>query len=163
VVQFRITGQTAWTTYGTVTWIGWQTISNLAPSTSYDVRVYATNASGSGLPSATYTESTTASSAGQGSLPGPIPWIGPGGVSTATTVSFSFSAPYTGGTAAAYIIQYRITGQSTWTTYGTVTWIGWQTIAGLTKSTSYDMQVYATNLAGNGPTSATYTVSTAAQ
>jgi hypothetical protein len=145
-----------------VTWIGWQTLSGLASSTSYDVRVYATNGSGSGLPSATYTTSTAASSAGQGSLPGSIPWIGPGDVSTPTTVSFSFSAPYTGGSATAYIIQYRVTGQSTWITYGTVTWIGWQTITGLTKGTSYDMQVYATNLAGNGPASATYTVSTTA-
>jgi hypothetical protein len=46
--------------------------------------------------------------------------------------------------------------------YGTVTWIGWQTIDGLTKSTSYDVQVFPTNLAGNGPASATFTVSTTA-
>ena len=93
---------------------------------------------------------------------GAIPWIGAGGASTPTTISFSFSAPYTGGIVADYVIQYRITGQGGWKTYGTVTWIGWQTIAGLSKSTSYDVRVYATNHAGNGPASATFTTATTA-
>jgi hypothetical protein len=149
-------------TYGTVTWIGWQTLSGLAPSTSYDVRVYATNASGSGSPSPIFTVSTIASAMAMGTPPGPIPWIGAGGASTPTTVSISFSAPLSGGSAAAYVIQYRVTGTSAWTTYGSVTWVGWQTLTGLTPATSYDVQVFATNPSGSGPSSVPFTVATTA-
>jgi titin len=160
VIQYRVTGSSAWTTYGSVTGVGWQTLAGLAPGTSYDVQVYATNAYGNGPPSSIFTISTIASSAGQSSPPGAIPWIGAGGASTPTTISFSFSAPITGGSVADYVIQYRVTGQSAWSTYGTVTWIGWQTITGLSQSTSYDVQVYATNLAGSSPVSATFTTAT---
>jgi titin len=140
-----------------VTWIGWQTVTGLASGTSYDVQVYATNSAGSGLPSATFTVSTTGTAI---VLPGVIPWIGAGDVSTANTVSFNFAAPYVGGAVTAYVLQYRVTGQSAWTTNGTVTWIGWQTITGLAAGTSYDVQVYATNSAGSGLPSAVYTVAT---
>jgi hypothetical protein len=58
VIMIRVTGQTSWQNYGTVGWTGWQTVGNLSPGTSYDTEVYATNASGSGLPSAVYTVST---------------------------------------------------------------------------------------------------------
>ena len=167
VIRVRPTGQSAWTTSGTVTWIGWQTINGLTPGTSYDTEVYATNASGSGLPSAPFTTATsglaptpTPTPAPLVPLPGQIPTLGPGGGSTSTSVSISFAAPYSGGQASSYVIDYRLTGQSAWTTYGTVTWIGWQTLNGLEPGTSYDTQVYAVNAGGSGLPSPIYTAST---
>jgi DNA gyrase inhibitor GyrI len=165
VIEYRMTGQSGWTPSSTVTWIGWQTLNGLSPGTSYDVEVYATNSGGSGLPSAPFTTSTTGQSptptpTPSEMAPGPIPAIGPGGGTTATSVSISFVAPYVGGTPSAYIILYRITGRPAWTTYGTVTWIGWQTLYGLSPGTSYDVEVYATNAGGSGLPSSIYTLAT---
>jgi hypothetical protein len=159
-IQYRVTGQTAWTTFGTVTWIGWQTVTGLAPGTSYDVRVYGQNAYGSGLPSTPFTLSTLPLAVAAAQLPGPIPSIGAGAASTPTTVSITFAAPYSGGLVTAYNIQYRATGQTAWKAYGSVTWIGWQTLSGLTPGTSYDVEVYASNSAGNGGVSPVFTVAT---
>jgi hypothetical protein len=151
VIQDRVTGQSAWTTSATVTWVGWQTLAGLAPGTSYDVEVYATNASGSGVASAVFSVRTTGQAGASAPtpvpmlLPGPIPAIGAGGPPTASSVSISFAAPYAGGPVAAYVIQWRVRGTADWANNETVTWIGWQTLAGLVAGTSYDVEVYATN------------------
>ena len=161
VVQYRITGQSTWTVYGTVTWVGWQTITGLAPGTSYDAEVFARNAGGNGLPSSPITIATLPLATALATLPGSVPWIAAGDVPTATTLSINFAAPYSGGIVTSYVIQYRATGQSAWATYGTVSWIGWQTLSGLLPGTSYDVRVYATNAAGSGQPSAVFTESTA--
>lgn len=169
VIQDRVTGQSAWTTSATVTWVGWQTLAGLAPGTSYDVEVYATNASGSGVASAVFSVRTTGQAGASAPtpvpmlLPGPIPAIGAGGPPTASSVSISFAAPYAGGPVAAYVIQWRVRGTADWANNETVTWIGWQTLAGLVAGTSYDVEVYATNAAGSGPPSAVFTVGTVGQ
>jgi len=161
VIQYRVTGQSAWTTYGTVTWVGWQTLSGLNPATSYDVQVYATYAGRNGPPSVPITLATTALSAGATVAPGAIPPLSAGAAATATSISVNFAAPYGGGTPAAYVIQYRVAGQTAWQTFGTVTWIGWQTLTGLVPATSYQVQVYATNSAGSGTPSPVFTAATA--
>jgi hypothetical protein len=158
-----VSGQSTWLTYGTVTWIGWHTLSGLAPGTSYNVRVYAIGAGGSGLPSGSLTLSTLAAAAAAAQPPGPVPYVGAGAPATSTTLSISFPAPYSGGAVSSYVILYRKTGQSTWLTYGTVSWIGWQTLTGLSPGTSYDVEVYAENSAGSGAPSPVYTASTPAQ
>ena len=173
VIQERVTGTSAWTTNATVTWVGWQTLSGLAPGTAYDVQVYATNPAGSGPPSAAFSLATVGQSPSPtppattplptAPLPGPIPYLGIGGAPTATSVSVSFSAPYTGGAPSAYVIQDRVTGTGAWATNATVTWIGWQTLAGLAPGTSYDVEVFATNAAGNGPASGIFTIGTTGQ
>ena len=171
VVQERVSGSPTWTTAETVTWVGWQTLSGLSPGTVYDVRVYATNSAGSGSPSAIFTEATSGApvlvsppsvvaAASSQPLPGPIPYIGAADASTNTSVSLSFSAPYTGAAVSGYVLQFRPTGSSTWTAYKTVTWVGWQTIGGLSPGTSYDVSVYAIGPTGNGPVSAAFTVAT---
>ena len=160
MIQYRITGVPTWTTFGTVTWIGWQTLTGLAPGTSYDVQVYGTGLGGSGPPSTTLTLSTIPVATASQQTPGAIPYIGAAAASTANSVSFTFTAPYGGGLVSAYVIQYRVTGQSAWTTYGTVSWIGWQTVTGLRPSTSYDIEVIATNASGSGLPSPVFTVAT---
>jgi hypothetical protein len=90
-----------------------------------------------------------------------MPSIGPGASPTGTTLSINIAAPFQGGAVTSYVIEYRISGTTSWTTLGSVTWIGWQTLSGLRPATSYDVEVYATNSAGSGPPSGIYTAATA--
>jgi hypothetical protein len=159
-ILYRKTASQAWVTYGSVTSVGWQTLSGLQPSTSYDVSMEAVNAGGSGPQSAPFTLSTTSSGTTSATPPGMIPWIGQGQGSTGTTISINFAPPNDGGTPTGYVIMLRVSGQTSWQTYGTVTWTGWQTISGLSPGTSYDTEVYAKNAAGNGLVSGIYTDST---
>ena len=157
---YRVTGSSSWISYGSVSSVGWQTLSGLQPGTSYDVSVEAVNAGGSGPQSATVTLSTMSEAASAAALPGMIPWIGQGEASTSNSISINFAPPNDGGTPAGYVIMIRATGQASWSTYGIVTWTGWQTIGGLAPASSYDTEVYATNAAGSGNSSAVYTAST---
>jgi Fibronectin type III domain/Glycosyl hydrolase family 26 len=157
---YRPSGTSAWATYGSVASVGTQTLSGMQPGTSYDVSVEAVNAAGSGPQSAVLSLSTLAGAGAGVALPGVIPWIGLGDVSTSNSISINFCPPNDGGTPTGYVIMIRVTGQSSWQEYGTVTWTGWQTVGGLSPGTSYDAQVYATNAAGSGQTSAVYTGST---
>lgn len=159
-ILYRTTGSQSWATYGSVKSIGWQTLSGLQPATSYDVSMEAVNAGGSGPQSATLTLSTISSGTTSAAPPGMIPWIGQGQGSTGTTISINFAPPNDGGTPTSYVIMIRVTGQTSWQTYGIVTWTGWQTISGLSPGTSYDTEVYARNAAGNGMVSGIYTDST---
>ena len=154
LIEDRVSGQASWTPVATVTWIGWQTITGLLPATSYDVRVTAVNATGSGAPSGVYTVSTLAP-------PGQVPALAAGGAATTTSLSISFAAPYSGGTPTGYVIQDRVSGQTAWTVVATVTGIGWQTVSGLLPGTAYDLQVTAVNAQGSGPVSLPVTLSTA--
>jgi hypothetical protein len=159
-ILYRTTGSSSWMNYGSVSSVGWQTLSGLQAGTSYDVSVEAVNAGGNGPQSAAVTLSTLSASTSAATAPGMIPWIGQGQASTGNTISINFAPPNDGGTPTGYVIMIRVTGQSSWQTYGTVTWTGWQTIGGLAAGTSYDTEVYATNAAGSGPVSAAYTDST---
>jgi predicted RNA-binding protein with TRAM domain len=159
-ILYRITGSSSWMTYGSVSSVGWQTLSRLQPGTSYDVSIEAVNAGGSGPQSAVFTQSTLSTGSASSMPPGMIPWIGQGQASTGNTISINFAPPNDGGTPTGYVIMIRVTGQAAWQTYGTVTWTGWQTIGGLSAGTSYDTQVYATNAAGSGLVSGAYTDST---
>jgi Fibronectin type III domain/Glycosyl hydrolase family 26 len=60
MIQYRVNGWGTWQNFGKVTWTGWQTVGGLQPGTTYDFQVYASNASGTGAPSAILTESTLA-------------------------------------------------------------------------------------------------------
>jgi hypothetical protein len=157
---YRVTGQTAWTNSGTATSVGWQSFTGLQSAKSYDLAVKAVNAGGSGALSPVLTQSTLTAAGSATQVPGEIPWIGVGDVSTYSSISINFCPPNDGGTPTAYVIMYRVTGQTAWKKYGTVTWTGWQTLAGLASGTSYDTQVYATNSAGQGLPSAVCTDST---
>jgi hypothetical protein len=187
VILDRITGQGSWTTYGTVGWTGWQTVSGLLAGTSYDFEVYAVNASGNGAVSAPVTLATVGAPAAPTAplpvptpvptpvpapvpapvakaplppVPGQIPWIGMGQASTTTTISINFAPPNDGGTPSSYVILDRVTGQGAWTTYGAVGWTGWQTVSGLLPGTSYDFEVYASNAGGDGEASSVLTLAT---
>lgn len=65
-----------------------------------------------------------------------------------------------GGSPSAYVIQYRVTGMSTWTQLTGVTNTS-TTITGLTPSTGYDVQVGAVNSVGTSAFTSIVTGTTA--
>jgi hypothetical protein len=82
------------------------------------------------------------------------------GTVTYTSVAISWSAPVSGGTPTGYIVQYRITGQSTWTALAAS--VTNAVISGLAASTEYDIEVIAANAGGNGTPSSIVNATTAA-
>jgi hypothetical protein len=94
--------------------------------------------------------------------PGPILWVGAAETPTPTSVSVNFSPPYGGGAPSHFVILYRTSGTSSWSTYGTAQCVGTQSLCGLKPGTSYDVSVMAVNAGGSGPQSAPISLSTLA-
>jgi hypothetical protein len=153
-VNYRATGQSAWISAGQPTANTTLTISGLSPATQYDVQVVAQNTAGSTASSTV--SATTAASAG--SAPS-----APTGVSATSPTSSSIVVAWTLSTSGSptYVVQYRVTGQSTWITFGQPTTSSSETVVGLTAATSYDFQVVATNNAGSTASSTVTGVTTA--
>ena len=84
------------------------------------------------------------------------------GTTTSNSIAVSWTVPTTGGAPASYTVQYRASGTTTWLTWSPAPTGTSITLTGLTASTSYDIQVTATNASGSGITSSTITVITAA-
>jgi hypothetical protein len=76
----------------------------------------------------------------------------------ASSVTLTWTAT---ATATSYLIEYRLTGGSTWTTGPTVN-ADTGSVTGLTASTGYDFRVTASNSIGPGTPSTTLSVSTIA-
>lgn len=77
-----------------------------------------------------------------------------------TTITLSWVAPATGTAPFTYNSRYSIHGANVWTSGLSVFNALTVDVIGLTAGTNYDFQVSATNSAGTGAFSATYTVST---
>ncbi len=156
-VEYRLTGTSAWTVIGQTITASPYTVTGLSAATSYDVCVFATNASGSSPASVVLTVATTSA----GSAPGMPTGLTASGA-TATSVQLAWMAPTTGGAPSSYTVEYRITGTSAWSM--TIPGIVGTTYAvtGLTASTSYDFSVFASNTSGAGPISAVVTTTTTA-
>lgn len=156
VVQYRAQGTSTWTDRTEVTTLT-DTITGLTAGTTYQVRVIAKGndtTSGDSNPSIVQVVTTPPPA-----LAAPAGLSG--GTPTATTIPATWSA-VTGATG--YVLRYRETGTTPWTTRTEVTATN-DTITGLTASTGYDLQVMAK---GNGttnsdsPWSSTVTATTAA-
>jgi large repetitive protein len=121
-------------------------VPGLVNGTSYEFRVRARNSVGSG----TWSASVSA-------IPRTIPGAPTGLAPTpgSTQVALTWSAPASNGGAAIddYIVQYR-SGGGAWLTFpdGTSTNL-FATVTGLANGLSYEFQVLAHNVAGNGPAS----------
>jgi titin len=148
LIQYSTDG-TSWTTVsdGTSTVLQ-TTVAGLTNGISYTFRVAAVSAVGTG-------NYSTPSSAF-------IP-IGPPGAPTNAAISggntqmfASWTPPTsTGGTPiTGYVLQYRRSTTTTWTTYGTVDAVLEYTISGLTNGFTYFFRVAAVNAAGTGAYSA---------
>jgi hypothetical protein len=82
------------------------------------------------------------------------------GTVTYGSVALSWSVPVSGGTPTGYVVQYRVTGQSTWTTQSVT--VASTILYGLAASTAYDIEVLAYNAGGFGPASSLVNATTAA-
>ncbi len=144
VISYRRTGTTTWTTVtdGVSATTGF-TFSTLKRATSYEFRVSAKTIYGTGT-STTIKKSTLT---GIASAPTALA----ASARTAKTLSLSWTAPSTtnGGTITDYVVRYRVAGTTTWVTFADGVSTGTTaTITGLTRSKSYDVNVYARTLAG---------------
>lgn len=68
---------------------------------------------------------------------------------TISGLTLTWSDPISGGTVTNYVVGYRVAGTSTWTTQSVGT-ADTYTLTGLSASTNYEIEVYGTNVAGNG-------------
>ncbi len=82
------------------------------------------------------------------------------GTPTSTSVPLSWTQPTVGTPTLTYTIQYKLHTAATYTTFGTTNNLN-ATVTGLSPSTQYDFQVFASNSAGTGPVSNTATATTA--
>jgi hypothetical protein len=118
---------------------------------------------------ATYSGGTIVFASLAGSTSGGTAPVAPGQVTnlnasnpTASSITLNWSAPNSGGAVNSYTVQYRVTGNSTWSTYATGITNTTVSATGLVASTSYDFQVYAVNAGGSGQPSPVTSASTTA-
>ncbi len=157
-VQYKLHTSGTWLTYTSSASGTSATVAGLTASSSYDYQVIATNSAGSGTASSTVTNSTLS-----GALAAPGTTTGlTAGTPTANTVPLTWTAPSTGGAVADYIVQYRLSGSGSWTTFSSTITATSTTVTGLSSSTAYDFQVAALNATGSGAYSSLVTATTAA-
>ena len=81
-------------------------------------------------------------------------------VITTSAITVSWQAPSTGGAVASYIVQYRLTGATSWTNSTSVVGATNYQLTALQAATSYDIVVQAQNTAGTGTASSILTAAT---
>jgi hypothetical protein len=154
-VQYRVTGTTSWTSLSSTT--ASCVVGGLLSGTSYDFAVAGVNSAGTGSPSPTVSASTTTGL----SAPGQVTAL-TGSAPTSSSIALTWLAPTSGGTPGSYTVQYRVTGNMTWTTGASGITTTSYLLSGLSSATSYDVQVYATNGTGSGSPSVVFSSSTLA-
>jgi hypothetical protein len=98
---------------------------------------------------------------GSASVPGPVVNLSAAGVSV-TTIALTWAPPGSGGAAATYTVQYRVSGSTSWTVASAGLISPSFTITNLAAGVSYDCSVFASNAVGAGQLSAIVTASTSA-
>ena len=147
LVEYRASGSPTWQTSGTVTTTDTQ-VTGLTVSTPYDFRVTSVGVAALSAP-----VSTSAT---------PLAWPAPGPVSALVATpsvngaNLTWTAPSTGGPLVNYLVQYRVTGTTTWLTSASVTTPA-RTVTGLSGGTPYEFQVTAV-----GPDASSTPVTTSA-
>ena len=120
-------------------------ITGLTNGTSYDIQLLAVNAAGDGSASSQVTTNPVTYPQAPTSLVAT-----PGDQS----VSIAFTAPNDGGSAITNY-KYSLDGGATFTAFSPAITASPAVITGLTNGTSYDIQLLAVNVAGDGTASAT--------
>jgi len=152
-VEYRASGASSWTALSATAATS-ATITGLASSTTYEIRVTASNGVGAGTPSSTATAATAApSSTPPGQTVGLV-----AGTATTTSVPLSWTAT---ATATAYLVEYRVAGVEDWSSPGLVETTS-ATIPDLSPGTPYEFRITPYNAAGAGTPSATASRTTAA-
>ena len=157
LVEYQ-TGAGAWTTFShaasasTLTY----TITGLTNGSSYNVRVSAVNAVGTGTASST-SSATPATTPGAPSITSFVRG------NTQATVTFTAPSSNGGASITDYVVEYKLSSVSTWTTWSHVasgSTLSYR-LTGLTNGSSYDVRVSATNSVGTGSVSTTSTTTPA--
>ena len=156
-IQYRVTGTATWISAGQTSGATLFTISGLQPVTAYDLTVIPANNIGPG-PASSVLPITTLSGL---SVPGAPAAVQITNI-TATGMTCSWTAPTIGGTGIVYTVQYRVSGQSTWSVAASGLSATIMNITSLSPSTAHDIQITASNSAGSGPVSALVTAMTIA-
>jgi hypothetical protein len=115
---------------------------------------------------ATYSAGTIAfaampTGAPAGVIPGQVIDLSVSGVTT-NTIAMSWQPPSSGGAATSYVVQFRLSGTTSWSLTTPVIATTEYVLNGLLPATSYDIMVTALNTAGAGAPSSVLTISTAA-
>ena len=100
-------------------------------------------------------------SSGGGTAPGAVTGL-TAGTATSTTQPLTWTAPSTGTAPIVYLVQYRLTGSGSYTTFATGVTGTSSTVTGLSASTAYDYLVTPSNAYGSGTAASLTNVSTAA-
>ncbi len=152
VIEYKLHADSSWTTFsdGTSTSTS-ATVTGLTNGSSYDFRVYAVNGAGTSTASSPATDTPLA-----------VPSAPTGLSATAGNgqVGLSWGAPVSDGGDAItdYIVEYKLSTDSSWTTFsdGTSTSTS-TTVTGLSNGSSYNFRVSAVNGVGTGSASSTAT------
>ncbi|MDB4882252.1 MAG: fibronectin type protein, partial [Gemmatimonadetes bacterium] len=158
LVEYSTNG-TTWSTFShplsTATAI---TVTGLTNGTTYQFRVSAVNAAGTGLASA-----TAAATPGTPGPPTAVTIAFNQQSATALDGLFSWTAPASNGGSAItdYVIEYKTSSTSSWTIFPHVASTTTSaTVPGLLPSTTYNVRISAKNSAGIGAPSAIATATT---
>ena len=144
--EYSTDAGSTWTTRSPIATTSPILISSLINGTSYNVQIRALNAIGTGA--------ATASTAGTPSTTPSAPTITAITTSSDTQLSVAFTAGATGGSAITNYM-YSIDGGLNFSTRQTGTTASPIVITGLTSGTSYNVQIKAVNLNGDGTATAT--------
>lgn len=101
----------------------------------------------------------TSSSGTTISLPGQVTGLAESSA-TSSAITVSWQAPSTGGAVSSYLMQYRVSGTTSWTNSASIVGATTYQLTSLQAATSYDIEVQAGNAAGTGAASSILTVVT---
>jgi hypothetical protein len=157
--QYRVSGQILWTNGGISGQALNTSITGLVSGTNYEFQVIASNNGGSATSS--IFPSATLSAGIQPGIPGSFTIT----AVTPNSATMTWFAPIVGTAPILYQPQYKVSGQTSFATFGIPIPGLTATITGLTPGVTYDFLVVASNAAGSAQSpvqTASTTVSTAA-
>ncbi len=145
-IRYRITGTTTWSTGSSAT--ASYNASGLTANSTYEWQVQTVCSGGSSV----FTASTTFTTSS-------APCNVPTGMSTSTVTSSSATFNWTAVSGAtSYLIRYRITGTTTWTSSSSST--ATYSASGLTASSNYEWQILTVCSGGSSAYTASITFTT---
>ncbi len=148
--QYSVNNGTSWTACSPAVTNSPVTITGLSNQTTFQVKLRAVNAAGTGTASVAVSVITPAGTPGN-----PISLSAVVGTNKA---SIYFTAPSNNGGSAITNYQYSINDGSSWTSFSPETTISPVVITGLTNSTTYLVRLRAVNSAGSGTPSGSISV-----